>query len=62
MQVNCHIVTWRTRQNETLCVVGHDKFPICLLFALRMYYRTVICMETDVNVAIFQFLIAFVDN
>jgi len=62
MQVNCHIVTWRTRQNETLSVVGHETFPIYLLFVLRMYNRRVICLETYINVAIFQLLIAFVDN
>ena len=62
MQVNGHIVTWRTRQNETLCLVGHDTFPIYLLFVLRVYNRRIICMETYINIAIFQFLIAFADN
>ena len=62
MQVNGHILTWRTRQNETLCVVGHNTFPIYLLFVLLTYNHTVICVETYLNIAIFQFLIAFVDN
>jgi hypothetical protein len=62
MQVNGHILTWRSRQNETLCVVGHKTFPVYLLSVLRMYKRTVICMEAYLNIAIFQFIIACVDN